>query len=76
MWQTENDLRTRIQELSSGTDNRNARLLDTLTETDGSAGPRKLLVNRLMDRVKRVVQGLSGRSQPTMSQPASMGHAK
>lgn len=76
MWQTENDLRTRIQELSSGTGNRNVRLLDTITETDGSAGPGKLLANRLMDRVKRVVQGLSGRSQPAVSQPASTGHAK
>ena len=76
MWQTENDLRFRIQELNSGAGDDYARLFDTITETDGSAGSGEPLVDRLMDRVKRAVQGMSGGSQPTMSEPASMGRVK
>ncbi len=76
MWQTENDLRTRIQALDSGAGDHYARLFDTLTETDGSAESGDPLVDQLMGRVKRAVQWMSGGSQPTMSGPASMGRAK
>ena len=76
MWQTENDLRNRIQELDSGTSDRYGRLFDTITETDGSARTGVPLVNRLMDRIRRAVRGMGSRSQPTMPESASMGHAK
>jgi hypothetical protein len=76
MWQTENDLRARIQELNSGAENPCGRLIDTITETDGSGESTKLLLNRLIHGVRRAVQGIIGRSQATISEPASMGRAK
>lgn len=68
MWQTENDLHARIRDLNSGTGDHYARLLDTLTETDGSAAPRESLVDKLMHRIKRAVTWIGNGSQLTMSE--------
>ena len=76
MWQTENDLHTRIRDLNSGADHHYARLIDTLTETDGSAESRAPLVDRLKDRVKRAIASIGNGSQPTMSEPASVQSTK
>ncbi len=76
MWQTENDLHTRIRDLNSGAGDHYARLVDTLTETDGSAESREPLVDRLMDRVKRGITRIGNGSQPRMSEPASVESTK
>ena len=76
MWQTENDLRARIQNLDSRAGDRYARLFDTLTETDGSAEPRGPLLERLADRIRRALQGVGSGPQPTMLEPASVGRAR
>ena len=76
MWQTENDLHTRIRDLNSGAGDHYARLVDTLTETDGSAESREPLVDRLMDRVKRGITRIGNGSQATMSEPASVESTK
>ena len=76
MWQTENDLRARIQELNSGTENPCGRLVDTITETDGSVESIKPLVNQVIHGVRRAVHGMIGRSQRTTSEPASTGGVK
>jgi hypothetical protein len=72
MWQTENDLRTHIRDLNSGAGDHYARLIDTITETDGSAESREPLLGQLMNRIKRAVQRMGGDSQPTISGPASV----
>lgn len=76
VWQTENDLRARIQELNSGAENPFGRLVDTITETDGSAESIRPLVNQLAHGVRRAVNGMIGRSQATTSEPASTGRVK
>ena len=76
MWQTENDLHYRIRELDSGAGDHYARLLDTLSETDGSAQSREPLVDRLIDRVKHAFARIGGGSQPTMSGLASVEPTK
>lgn len=76
MWQTENDLHSRIRDLNSGAGDHYARLVDTLTETDGSADSREPLVDRLMVRVKRAIARIGNGSQPTMSEPACVESTK
>ena len=76
MWQTENDLHARIRDLNSGTGDHYARLLDTLTETDGSAESRESLVDKLMDRVKRAINRIGDGSRPAISAPASLEPTK
>lgn len=76
MWQTENELRARIKELNSGSENPCGRLVDTITETDGSAESIEPLVNQLIHGVRRAVHGMIGRSRVTTSEPASTGRVK
>lgn len=76
MWQTENDLHTRIRDLNSGAGDHYARLIDTLTETDGSAASRAPLVARLKDSVNRAIAWIGNGSKPAMSGPASLESTK
>lgn len=76
MWQTENDLRTYIRELDRGGDAHCARLMETMSERDGSSAPEASLAERLLDRIKRVISGTSGRSRPVASTSASVHPAK
>ena len=76
MWQTENDLHARIRDLNCGAGDHYAQLIDTLTETDGSAKSGAQPVGQLKDRVKRAIARIGIGSQATMSEPASVGFTK
>jgi hypothetical protein len=51
MWNI--DIETRIRDLNAAAENRQARLLDTMTETDGSANTGRIALARIVERFKR-----------------------
>ncbi len=70
MWNI--DIETRVRNLSAEANDRHTRLLDTMTETDGSANNGRRLISRLAERVKQMFIAPSQRSRPIASHQASM----
>jgi len=72
MWNI--DIETRIRDLNAEAENHNARLLDTMTETDGSAKSTRIALARIVERFTQAlgqkaksVRALSGRQAPIVS---------
>ncbi len=70
MWNI--DIETRVRNLSAEANDRQTRLLDTMTETDGSANSGRRLISHLAERVKQMFMAPSRRSRPIASRQASM----
>jgi hypothetical protein len=67
MWNI--DIETRIRDLNAEAENRRARLLDTMTETDGSAKDRPLGDSTIVQRIKQALCALRHRSRAVFSRP-------
>jgi hypothetical protein len=69
MWNI--DIENRIRDLNAQAGDRHVRLLDTMTETDGSAKLGRIVVRRILERIKQSF-GSPGRfSRPVVSRSAS-----
>ncbi len=74
MWNI--DIETRIRDLNAEADNRHARLLDTMTETDGSAKSGRFVITRIVERVKQAFGVPSRSSHPALSRPTFVVSSK
>jgi len=74
MWNL--DIETRIRELDREADDRQARLLDTMTETDGSAKSGHIALARIVERIKNALGTLSSSSKSAGSYPGSIVSGK
>ena len=74
MWNL--DIETRIRDLNRETGNRHARLLDTMTETDGSANSGRMALARIVERFKTAFGALVSPSKPVVSYPNSIVSSK
>lgn len=74
MWNI--DIETRVRNLSAEANDRHARLLDTMTETDGSANSGRRLISRLAEGVKQAFIAPGRPPRPIASRLASMVSGK
>lgn len=74
MWNI--DIETRVRDLNTQAENRSARLLDTMTETDGSANTGRIALARIVERFKRVFGHPIGGSAAHASRPASVASGR
>ena len=72
MWNI--DIETRMRDLNAEAENHNTRLLDTMTETDGSAKSTRIALARIVERFTQAlgqkaksVRTLSSRQAPIVS---------
>ncbi len=69
MWNI--DIETRIRDLNAEAEDHRARLLDTMTETDGSAKGRPFGDSPIVQRIKQALGALRHRSRALLSRPVS-----
>jgi len=62
MWNV--DIETRIRDLHVQANDRHARLVDTMTETDGSAKSGRVARARIVERLKQAFASSSRSSRP------------
>lgn len=74
MWNI--DIETRIRDLNATAEDRQVRLLDTMTETDGSANTGRIALARIVERFKRVFGHPIGGSAAHASRPASLASGR
>jgi hypothetical protein len=76
MWNI--DIETRIRDLNATAEDRQrqVRLLDTMTETDGSANTGRIALARIVERFKRVFGHPIGGSAAHASRPASVASGR
>lgn len=74
MWNI--DIETRIRDLNTEAENRSARLLDTMTETDGSAKRGRFALARLAERCMGVFGRKAGKYRLLPARPASIAPGK
>lgn len=74
MWNI--DIETRIRDLNAEAENHQVRLLDTMTETDGSANTGRIALARIVERFKRAFGNSVSRSAARAPRPASAASAR
>lgn len=74
MWNI--DIETRVRELNTQAENRSARLLDTMTETDGSAKLGRIALSRLAERCMGALGRKAGKFRSFPARPASIAPGK
>lgn len=74
MWNI--DIENRIRHLDAEAEDHQARLFNTMTETDGSAKGGSQLISRIVQRMRQTFGASSGSSRPAVSRPVSLVSGK